>query len=139
MEGNYTVRVRKFMTNKLLHRRQMILDVYHGQALSSGTLVPSVSKADLKERVAKMYKVRPDQVMLFGFQTSFGGGRSSGFCLIYDHKDFMAKLEPKWRLRRSKIIEPKEPKNRRSIKELKNKKKKFRGKQKTAATLTKKK
>lgn len=45
----------------------MILDVYHGQALSSGTLVPSVSKADLKERVAKMYKVRPDQVMLFGF------------------------------------------------------------------------
>jgi small subunit ribosomal protein S24e len=60
MEGNYTIRVRKFMTNKLLQRRQMIIDVYHGQALSSGTLVPSVSKADLKERIAKQFKCRVD-------------------------------------------------------------------------------
>jgi small subunit ribosomal protein S24e len=76
--------------------------------------------------------------MLFGFQTQFGGGRSTGFCLIYDHKDFMSKIEPSYRLRRNKLLEPKAPTNRRSKKELKNKKKKFRGKAKTAATLTKK-
>ena len=114
MEGNYTIRVRKFMSNKLLHRRQMVVDVYHGQALSSGASVSSVSKEDLKERLAKMYKCRADQVMLFGFKTVFGGGRSSGFALIYDHKDFLARIEPKYRLRRNKLAEPRDNKNRRS-------------------------
>jgi ribosomal protein S24E len=72
------------MSNKLLHRRQMVVDVYHGQALSSGASVSSVSKEDLKERLAKMYK------------------------------DFLARIEPKYRLRRNKLAEPRDNKNRRS-------------------------
>jgi small subunit ribosomal protein S24e len=76
--------------------------------------------------------------MLFGFKTQFGGGNSTGFCLIYDNKDAMIRLEPSYRLRRNKLIDPKQPTNRRSTKELKNKKKKYWGKKKTEVTVAKK-
>lgn len=39
------------MTNRLLCRKQMVVDVLHpGQ--------PSVKKSDIREKLAKMYKVR---------------------------------------------------------------------------------
>jgi hypothetical protein len=50
----------------------------------------------------------------------------------------MIRLEPSYRLRRNKLIDPKVPTNRRSTKELKNKKKKYRGKKKTEVTVAKK-
>jgi hypothetical protein len=49
-EGTATIRTRKFMTNRLLCRKQMVVDVLHpGQ--------PSVKKTDIREKLAKMYKV----------------------------------------------------------------------------------
>ena len=34
-------------------------------------------------------------IVLFGFKTAFGGGRSSGFGLIYESIDAAKKFEPK--------------------------------------------
>lgn len=38
--------------------------------------------------------------MCYGFKTAYGGGRSTGFALIYDSLDFAKKFEPKYRLQR---------------------------------------
>ena len=56
-------------------------------------------KAELKERLAKLYEVRDQQtVFVFGFRTQFGGGKSTGFGLIYDNLEAAKKYEPKYRL-----------------------------------------
>ena len=58
----------------------------------------SVPKSELREMLAKMYKTTPDVVVCFGFRTDFGGGKSTGFALVYDSMDFLKKNEPKYRL-----------------------------------------
>lgn len=40
---------------------------------------------------------------MFGFKTCFGGGKSTGFGLIYDSLDQAKKFEPKYRLARVSI------------------------------------
>ena len=48
-----------------------------------------------------MYKVKEaDRVFVFGFRTAYGGGSSTGFCLIYDSVDDAKKFEPRYRLAR---------------------------------------
>merc|ERR1712130_75974 len=85
-------------TNRLLCRRQMVVDVLHpGKA--------TVSKADVREKLAKMYSCTADRCFTFGFKTQFGGGKSTGFALIYDTMDFAKKFEPKYRLLRQGVIE----------------------------------
>lgn len=59
---------------------------------------PSVPKAELRDMLSKMYKTTSDVVVCFGFKTDFGGGKSTGFALIYDSMDFLKKNEPKYRL-----------------------------------------
>jgi small subunit ribosomal protein S24e len=54
----------------------------------------NVSKTELRELVAKRFKADAKNVVLFGFRTAFGGGRSSGFGLIYDDHDSLIKFEP---------------------------------------------
>lgn len=41
---------------------------------------------------------KPETTILFGFRTAFGGGKSTGFCLIYDSVEDAKRLEPKYRL-----------------------------------------
>ena len=118
-----TIRTRKFITNRILNRRQMVVDIIHpGKA--------NLSKEELKEKLATMYRTTADVVMPFGFRTDFGGGRSTGFALIYDNLDSMKKIEPTYRLAR---FQPKKDKTggRRQRKELKNRKKKVSGTKKT--------
>jgi small subunit ribosomal protein S24e len=56
-----------------------------------------------------MYKVQDKQtVVLFGFRTHFGGGKSTGFALIYDDLRSMKKFEPAYRLRRAGLVNKKE-------------------------------
>lgn len=56
-------------------------------------------QAELKEKLAKIYEIRdPQTIFVFGFRTQFGGGKSSGFGLIYDNLDSAKKYEPKYRL-----------------------------------------
>eukprot|EP00247_Physcomitrium_patens_P016403 XP_024372654.1 40S ribosomal protein S24-1 isoform X2 [Physcomitrella patens] len=107
-----TVRTRKFMTNRLLARKQF---------------------AELKDKLAKLYEVRdPQTIFVFGFRTHFGGGKSTGFGLIYDSIDSAKKYEPKYRLIRNGLA-TKVEKSRKQIKERKNRSKKIRGVKKTKA------
>ncbi len=92
---------------------------------------PSVKKTEIREKLARMYKTQPDVVFCFGFQTVFGGGKSTGFALIYDTLDFAKKFEPKHRLVRHGLLEIKKiPRKQR--KERKNRVKKVRGTKKAA-------
>lgn len=61
---------------------------------------PSIAKTVVREKLSKMYKSTADQIFVFGFKTAFGGGKSTGFGLIYDTLDFAKKFEPKYRLQR---------------------------------------
>ena len=68
-----------------------IVDVLHpGKA--------TIPKTEVREKLARMYKTTPDVIFCFGFRTKFGGGKTTGFGLIYDSLDFAKKFEPKYRL-----------------------------------------
>lgn len=58
---------------------------------------PNVSKNDLRSKLADLYKAEKNQVSVFGFRTQFGGGKSTGFALIYDSHDDLKKFEPHYR------------------------------------------
>jgi len=95
-KGTVTIRPRKFITNRLLQRRQMILDVHH-----PGLATPD--KEQLKNMLAeylskaKGHKAASDCTTIFGMKTKFGGGRSSCFALVYDSVDALKLFEPKHR------------------------------------------
>lgn len=56
-------------------------------------------QAELKEKLARMYEVKdPNAIFVFKFRTHFGGGKSTGFGLIYDSVENAKKFEPKYRL-----------------------------------------
>jgi len=130
-EGPIVLKAKKFLLNRLLSRKQMVLEVLHpGQA--------NVSKDKITELIAKKFKADPKNVVCFGFHTHFGGGRTTGFVLVYDNRDYLLKYEPKYRLRRLKILEPK-INNRKARKELRTKRKKVRGKEKSKIQAGKKK
>lgn len=104
----------------------MIVDILHpGRA--------TVAKKELQEVIAGMYKSDPKLTVLFGFRTKFGGGKSTGFCLIYDNENQMRKIEPKSRIIRQGLAEKKEQ-SRKAMKEAKNKALKVRG---TGASIAK--
>jgi small subunit ribosomal protein S24e len=105
---------------------QFIVDVLHpGRA--------NVSKKELADVVGGMYKADPKLTILFGFRTEFGGGKSTGFCLIYDNEESLRKFEPLHRQVRQGFTEKKEQ-SRKAIKEAKNKGLKVRG---TGASIAK--
>jgi len=70
----------------------------------------NISKDDLRAKLAELYKANKDQVNVFGLQTQFGGGKTTGFALIYDSPEALKKFEPHYRLVRvgfaSKIEKP---------------------------------
>ena len=108
-----------------------IVDVLHpGKA--------TVKKTEIREKLARMYKTQPDVVFCFGFRTVFGGGKSTGFALIYDTLDFAKKFEPKHRLARHGLVETKRM-ARKQRKERKNRVKKVRGTKKAQVKDAKKK
>lgn len=86
-----TIRTRKFITNRLLARRQFVVDILHPSRAN-------VSKSELSEKLSKIYKSDKERVVTFGLKTHFGGGRTTGFALIYDDEASQRKFEPKYRL-----------------------------------------
>ncbi|KAI0348017.1 40S ribosomal protein S24 [Trametopsis cervina] len=121
-----TIRTRKFITNRLLARRQFVVDILHPQRAN-------VSKSELSEKIASIYKSEKDRVVTFGLKTHFGGGRTTGFALIYDDETSQRKFEPKYRLIRSGLATPPPKTNRKLRKERKNRAKKVRGTKKSKA------
>ena len=114
------IRTRKFIRNALLARRQFVVDIIHpGRA--------NVSKAELQEKLGEMFKVtETTRIICFGFRTLFGGGKSTGFALIYDSVEDAKKYEPKYRLARNGLG-PGRSGSRKQIKEKKNRDKKVFG------------
>merc|ERR1711977_567844 len=99
-------------------------DVFHGTEATMG-------KKEVNEYTAAKMRCPAENVVTFGFKTKFGGGRSTGFCLIYDNMDSLKKFEPTYRLRRSKLApERATDKTRKIKKEIKVKKRKMRGTEK---------
>ena len=86
-----TIRTRKFITNRLLSRRQFVIDVLH-------PCRPNVSRAELAKKLAAIYNSEPSRVVLFGFHAHFGGQCSTGFGLIYDDEASQIKFEFRNRL-----------------------------------------
>ncbi|EHB11148.1 40S ribosomal protein S24 [Heterocephalus glaber] len=100
MNDAVTIRTWKFMTNQLLQRKQMVIDVHHpGKA--------TVPKTEIWEKLTKMYKTTLDVIFVFGFRTHFQGGKTTGFGMIYDSLDYAKKNEPKHRLTRHGLHEKK--------------------------------
>jgi len=55
----------------------------------------NVSKAQIKEKLSKVLKTKEECISIFGLKTKFGGGRSSGFALVYDNLDAKKKYDSK--------------------------------------------
>ncbi|ELV13402.1 40S ribosomal protein S24 [Tupaia chinensis] len=112
MNDTVTIRIRKFMTNRLLQRKQMVNDVLHPRKAT-------VPKMEIREKLVKMSKTTPDGIFVFGFRTHFGGGETTGFGVIYNSLDCAKKSEPKHRLARHGLYEKKKT-SRKQQKEQKN-------------------
>ena len=65
----------------------------------------NLSKDEVREKLAALYKAPKENVVVFGFAGKFGGGRSTGFGLIYDTMEDLKKFEPKYRLGRVRFID----------------------------------
>lgn len=91
MSDAVTIRTRKFIRNPLLGRRQFVVDVLHPNRAN-------VSKDELREQIGALYKTEKNTVSVFGLRTQFGGGKSTGFGLIYDSEEALKKFEPRYRL-----------------------------------------
>jgi small subunit ribosomal protein S24e len=98
----------------------MIVDVLHPSKANA-------SKADVAEKLAQMYNVDKQAVSTFGFRTQFGGGKSTGFALIYDSVDALKKFEPHYRQVRVGLASKIEKPSRQQRKQRKNRDKKVRG------------
>merc|ERR1719433_1951563 len=100
--SHITVNTRKYQTNRLLHRKQIVVDIQHPSS-------PTPSKNAVAELIGTRFKVASTKnIFLFGFRTQFGGGRTTGFCLIYDSLDDAKKYEPRYRPERAGLKERKE-------------------------------
>ena len=65
----------------------------------------NVSKAEIKKKLATMLKAKEDCISVYGLKTKFGGGRSSGFALVYDNFDARKKYDMKRLLRRVSFLD----------------------------------
>jgi small subunit ribosomal protein S24e len=55
----------------------------------------TLTKAQIKEKLAKVLKVKEECITIFGMKTKFGGGRASAFALIYESLDAKKKYDSK--------------------------------------------
>jgi small subunit ribosomal protein S24e len=130
-ETPVTLRTRKFIRNPLLGRKQMVVDILHpGRA--------NISKEELREKVGTLYKAQKEQVQVFGLRTQFGGGKTTGFALVYDSPEALKKFEPQYRLIRIGLATKPERASRQQRKQRKNKQKTLRGTAKVKGAKAKK-
>eukprot|EP01053_Blabericola_migrator_P005594 Blabericola_migrator_1__5593@NODE_2848_length_2290_cov_197_718848_g1785_i0_p3_GENE_NODE_2848_length_2290_cov_197_718848_g1785_i0NODE_2848_length_2290_cov_197_718848_g1785_i0_p3_ORF_typecomplete_len134_score21_42Ribosomal_S24e/PF01282_19/6_9e28_NODE_2848_length_2290_cov_197_718848_g1785_i0277678 len=120
--SDYTIGVRKFMSNPLLQRKQFHIEVSHpGQG--------NVTKQAIREQLAKAYKISDlNRIVVYGFTHVYGGGRSRGFGCIYDSLAAANKFERKYRLVRLGIAKADaKTVNRRAKKDIRTRTSKVRG------------
>merc|ERR1712060_650379 len=118
--------VRKYLKNPLMCRNQLSVDLIHpGMA--------NVPKSEIKEKLAKVMKVKEEAITVFGLKNKYGGGRSTGFALIYENLDKKKKYDTKTGLRRDKLAGKRNP-TRKAYKEIKGRRNKVKGTQKAKVT-----
>lgn len=98
----------------------------------------NISKTELSEKLASLYKAQKEQVQVFGLRTQFGGGKTTGFALIYDSPEALKKFEPKYRLIRVGLATKPERASRQQRKQRKNRQKTLRGTAKVKGAKAKK-
>ena len=125
-----TIKTRRLRVNKLLARKELLLDIYHEGK-------PNVSQKELKDLIANKYRYDAKNLIVYGLRTAFGGNRSTGFALAYDSQNYLVKYEPNYQLRRMGVL-PKRNPQRKPKKELKRKIKKTRGGERRKVLATKK-
>ncbi|ETS73279.1 hypothetical protein PFICI_14884 [Pestalotiopsis fici W106-1] len=138
-----TIRTRKFIRNPLLGRVCLLFPYAQAQMLTNfvDVLHPGkagISKTTLREQLSSLYKATPDQVNVFGLRTHFGGGKTTGFALIYDSPEAMKKFEPQYRLVRVGFATKPERASRQQRKQRKNRQKTLRGTAKVKGAKAKK-
>ncbi|KPM40245.1 hypothetical protein AK830_g6321 [Neonectria ditissima] len=126
-----TLRTRKFIRNPLLGRKQMVVDILHPNRAN-------IAKDELREKLGALYKAQKDQISVFGLRTQFGGGKTTGFALVYDSPEAMKKFEPQYRLVRVGLATKRERASRQQRKQRKNRQKTLRGTAKTKGAKAKK-
>lgn len=94
-------------------RRQFVVDVLHPG-------LAGVSKDDLREKLAGMYNSEKDAVSVFGLSTQFGGGKTTGFGLIYDSAEALKKFDTRYRQIRYGLAEKVDKTNRQQRRQKKN-------------------
>lgn len=113
MSDAITIRTRRVLSNPLLKRRQFVVDIIHPNRAN-------VSRAELTEKLAEIYKAEKDTISVFGFKTQYGGGKSTGFGLIYNSVADAKKFEPHYRLVRVGLADPIDKSSRQQRKQKKN-------------------
>ena len=73
-----------------------------------------------------MFKSKTENISVYGLHSNFGGGRSTGFALIYDSLDDRKKCDQKRLLRRDGLT-TKPARGRKQLKEIKGRVRKCRG------------
>ena len=126
MSSKFVLYTRKMIKNPLLARKQMAVEMVHPDE-------PNVSKAAIKEKLAGIFKTKTECIAIFGLSTKFGGGRSSGFALVYDSLELRKKYDLKTNLRRDKHWDTKKVKTRKQLKDIKGRVNKVRGTAKAMA------
>jgi small subunit ribosomal protein S24e len=108
----------------------------------------NVAKSSIKAKLATTFKTKEENISVYGLKTKFGGGRSTGFALIYDNVDFKKKYDLKTLLRRVCSINDlfiniykdghmgKNAKTRKQKKEIKGRVKRVRGVAKAKAAMS---
>merc|ERR1712071_149894 len=91
MEGRVIYKFSKVRQNRLLNRVQMCVDVFHGS-------VAKIPNESIREYMRSHFK-KP-HVSVFGVKKYYGGGRTRGYCVIYDNEESMKKYEPQYRAKR---------------------------------------
>ena len=119
MADRFVLYTRKVLNNPLLGRKQLQIEIVHPD---SG----NISKTALKERLADMFKSKTEQIAIFGLSSKFGGGRSTGFALMYNSMDDRKKYDSKTSLMREGLFKKKGP-SRKQGKEIKGRCKRTRG------------
>jgi small subunit ribosomal protein S24e len=116
------VQTSKVINNPLLNRKQMVVRVAH-----PGLKAPS--RIALRDAIAKNFKLKDaTTVITYGLRTEIGGGKTTGFALIYNSAKDVKDIELRFRKIRHQLAKPIEKKVvRKARKERKNKSKKNRG------------
>ena len=121
-----TLFAKQIVSNPLLSRKQISIEIIH-------TSKASISKTMIKDKLSKMFKASAECIAVFGMKFKFGGGRSTGFALIYDNIDARKACDMKHLLLRDDLLKKGKKIMRKQGKEIKGRQKRLRGTAKAKA------